>query len=310
MKKIIPMTYDVMFTEIFNNEKNISLLEEFIAFYMDIPLKEVKGNLKLLKRNLNKNNLKSSKKEVDLLLELNGKKYNIELNNKWNKNIKNRNVVYISHIHGEQLKRGFKDYNDIEESIQINLNNSDTEEEIISKYYFRNKKGEILSKKCRIDVINLVKGKNMSYTDDERKNYLIDWCKVFTSVTEEELEKSSKKVLSNKSALKLVDEVIRLSGDDEVMIEFDMNSKRDLELKSEYDEMILEFKEKEEQLKEREEELKEQEKKLKEQEKKLKEQEHNKQLEIVKKLLKNNVDINVIISSTGLSKEEINKIKI
>ena len=90
MKKIIPMTYDVMFTEIFNNEKNISLLEEFIAFYMDIPLKEVKGNLKLLKRNLNKNNLKSSKKEVDLLLELNGKKYNIELNNKWNKNIKNR----------------------------------------------------------------------------------------------------------------------------------------------------------------------------------------------------------------------------
>ena len=132
----------------------------------------------------------------------------------------------------------------------------------------------------------------MSYTDDERKNYLIDWCKVFTSVTEEELEKSSKKVLSNKSALKLVDEVIRLSGDDEVMIEFDMNSKRDLELKSEYDEMILEFKEKEEQLKEQ-----------------LKEQEHNKQLEIAKKLLKNNVDINVIISSTGLSKEEINKIK-
>ena len=135
MKKIIPMTYDVMFTEIFNNEKNISLLEEFIAFYIDIPLKEVKGNLKLLKRNLNKNNLKSSKKEVDLLLELNGKKYNIELNNKWNKNIKNRNVVYISHIHGEQLKRGFKDYNDIEESIQINLNNSDAEEEIKKEKY-------------------------------------------------------------------------------------------------------------------------------------------------------------------------------
>ena len=72
MKKIIPMTYDVML-KVFNNEKNISLLEEFIAFYMDIPLKEVKGNLKLLKRNLDKNNLKSSKKEVDLLLELNGK---------------------------------------------------------------------------------------------------------------------------------------------------------------------------------------------------------------------------------------------
>ena len=199
MKKIIPMTYDVML-KVFNNEKNISLLEEFIAFYMDIPLKEVKGNLKLLKRNLDKNNLKSSKK-----------------------------------------------------------------------------------------------------------------------------------VLSKKNASKLVDEVIRLSGDDEVMIEFDMNSKRDLELKSEYDEMVSMFKEKEEKLKEqlkkREEnlnkQLKEQlDKQLKEQlDKQLKEQlkhqktilkekEHNKQIEIAKNLLKNNVDINIITSSTGLSKEEINKIKV
>ena len=84
----------------------------------------------------------------------------------------------------------------------------------------------------------------MSYTNDEKK-HLIDWYKVFTSKTEEELEKSSKKVLSKKNTSKLVDEVIRLSRDYEVMIEFDMNSKRDLELKSEYDEMASMFKEKE-----------------------------------------------------------------
>ena len=75
--EIIPMTFDLMFTEIFNNEENIELLEEFIAYYMDIPLEDVKGNLKLLSRNLKKKNLKSSKKEVDLLLDLKGKKYNI-----------------------------------------------------------------------------------------------------------------------------------------------------------------------------------------------------------------------------------------
>ena len=39
----------------------------------------------------------------------------------------------------------------------------------------------------------------MSYTNDEKENYLIDWCKVFTSKTKEELEKSSKKVLSKKA---------------------------------------------------------------------------------------------------------------
>ena len=216
--EIIPMTYDLMFTEIFNNEKNIVLLEEFISFYMNIPIKEVTGNLKLLKRNLNKKNLKSSKKEVDLLLDLKGKKYNIELSNKWNQSIKDRNVVYISHIHSDQLTRGFSDYSEIEESIQINLNNFDSEDDIKTSYYYRDETGKILSKKCRIDVINLVKGKKMSYTGDERTDRLIEWCKVFTSITEEELKKSSKKVLSNKSASKLVSEVKRLSGDDCIMI--------------------------------------------------------------------------------------------
>ena len=172
--EIIPMTFDLMFTEIFNNEENIELLEEFIAYYMDIPLEDVKGNLKLLSRNLKKKNLKSSKKEVDLLLDLKGKKYNIELSNKWNQGIKDRNVVFLSNIHGEQLKRGFNDYSEIEETIQINLNNFDEEEEIKTSYYFTNERGEILSKKCRIDVINLEKGSKMSYTSDERINKLID----------------------------------------------------------------------------------------------------------------------------------------
>ena len=293
--EIIPMTYDLMFTEIFNNEKNIVLLEEFISFYMNIPIKEVTGNLKLLKRNLNKKNLKSSKKEVDLLLDLNGKKYNIELSNKWNQSIKDRNVVYISHIHSDQLTRGFSDYSEIEESIQINLNNFDSEDDIKTSYYYRDETGKILSKKCRIDVINLVKGKKMSYTGDERTDRLIDWCKVFTSITEEELKKSSKKVLSNKSASKLVSEVKRLSGDDCIMIEFDRNSKRDLELKSEYDEMVSNFQKKYQELD-----------KEKDKEKDI--QIKNKQLEIAKNLLNNNVDIDIIMSSTGLSKEEIEKL--
>ena len=301
--EIIPMTYDLMFTEIFNNEKNIVLLEEFISFYMNIPIKEVTGNLKLLKRNLNKKNLKSSKKEVDLLLDLNGKKYNIELSNKWNQSIKDRNVVYISHIHSDQLTRGFSDYSEIEESIQINLNNFDSEDDIKTSYYYRDETGKILSKKCRIDVINLVKGKKMSYTGDERTDRLIEWCKVFTSITEEELKKSSKKVLSNKSASKLVSEVKRLSGDDEIMIEFDRNSKRDLELKSEYDEMVLKMKEQEIKLKN------EYDEKLKEQLKQNDIQIKNKQIEIAKNLLNNNVDVEIIISSTGLSKEEIENLK-
>ena len=72
------------------------------------------------------------------------------------------------------------------------------------------------------------------------------------------------------------------------MIEFDMNSKRNLELKSEYDEMVSMFKEKEQ---------------------KLKEKEHNNQIEIAKNLLKLNLTTDNISLATGLTKEKINKLK-
>ena len=80
--QIIPLTFDYMFTEIFNDEDNICILEEFISFYLDIPLNEVRGNLKLLSRKLKMESKIESKKEVDLLLNLNGEKINIELNNR------------------------------------------------------------------------------------------------------------------------------------------------------------------------------------------------------------------------------------
>ena len=43
-----------MFTEIFNDEDNICILEEFVSSYLNIEFKEVRGNLKLLSRKLNR----------------------------------------------------------------------------------------------------------------------------------------------------------------------------------------------------------------------------------------------------------------
>ena len=52
--ELIPLNYDLAFTSIFNKEENIIILENFISTYLEIPLKEIKGNLKLLNRNLKK----------------------------------------------------------------------------------------------------------------------------------------------------------------------------------------------------------------------------------------------------------------
>ena len=39
-----------MFTEVFNNEKNINILENLLSVYLMIPLERIKGNVTLLSR--------------------------------------------------------------------------------------------------------------------------------------------------------------------------------------------------------------------------------------------------------------------
>ena len=44
MGEIIPLTFDIMFTEIFNSEEFIVILEEFISGYFNYSLNNVRGN--------------------------------------------------------------------------------------------------------------------------------------------------------------------------------------------------------------------------------------------------------------------------
>ena len=50
--ELIPLTFDDMFTEIFNKEENICILEELVSGLLEIPLNDVRGNLKLKSRRL------------------------------------------------------------------------------------------------------------------------------------------------------------------------------------------------------------------------------------------------------------------
>ena len=67
--EIIPLTDDDMFTEIFNNEQNLCIIEEFIASYFNYELEEVRGNIKILPRKLKRGKAKEKSKEIDLLLD-------------------------------------------------------------------------------------------------------------------------------------------------------------------------------------------------------------------------------------------------
>ena len=185
--EIIPLTFDPIFTNIFNNEENICILEDFISIYFDIPINEVIGNLKILSRKLNINNKLEASKEVDLLLSLSGVKINIELSNRCTIGVMERNLVYICGQHSKQLKVGDKNYQNIKDSIQICINNFNcNEQDAIESYYLMNKRGKIYSKKLRMDLINLEKIKNICYPISNKRFSLF---KIFTTNKKVELEK-------------------------------------------------------------------------------------------------------------------------
>lgn len=296
--ELIPLTFDIMFTEIFNNPDNICILEEFISNYLDIPLKEVSGNLKILSRRLKKEVRYDSRKEVDLLLNYKGKKINIEMSNNKSDGVINRNVVYLCKIHGNQLKVGDINYSKINSTIQIVFNNFNIGNELKTTWYLRNDEGQILTSKLRIDIINLVKGKDLCYTGSEKVDYLINWCKLLTTKDRENVKDISSQIMSHKSTDMLINNMNALSEEDEMVKLYTKLSRREME----YNTYIAEATE--------EGYNNGHEKGYNEGIKKGIEQGiEQKNNEIAKKMLDKSLDITTIEEITGLTKEEIMKLK-
>lgn len=206
---------------------------------------------------------------------------NIEMSNKKSPEMMDRNVVYVCAIHSKQMRYGKKDYTMIHKTLQINLNNySLGSDELKESYYLTTEKGKILTKKLQIDMVDMVKGREICYTDSENK--LARWCKVFTSTSEEELKEALGDDLMERGPKeKLVDEVTKLSSDEDAVILYTKLTRQELEQNT----YIAEAKQRgfEEGI---------------EQEK----------LKMAKKMLEQKFKIEIIKQITGLEKQQIEKL--
>lgn len=213
--EIIPLKYDFVFGTIFNNPKYIGILEIFLSMYLEYDIEDIKGNLKIMPRKLLIENKNDKQKEVDLILDYKGEKINIELNNTYSPGIKDRNIVYVCYIHGRQLKYGDNNYQEIERTIQINLNNSKGEE-IEENYCLLNlKNGKLLTEKLKIDIINLQTEENKCYTEREKELY--KWSRVLMASKKKELKDALKEIAMDLEDKKnLENEVDKLSQDEEI----------------------------------------------------------------------------------------------
>ena len=324
--KIIPLKFDYVFVSIFNNPKNIEILENFLSCYLAIPLNDIKGNLRLIPRDLELEGKRNKNKQVDLILDLNEDKINIELNNSFTDGIVERNIVYACNIHGRQLKYGDNTYSNISRLIQINFNVSKRckTDNLVEEYKIMSRDGIILSDKIRVDIINVHKSKKKCYTLREEK--LARWCKLLLAETKIDFEKTlGDDLMEEKARDTLVSEVDKYSKDEDVAALYSAYTKEELERNT-----VLEDEKKEARKLGREIGLKEGIKEgrkegIKEGRKEgikegriegikegriegIKEGRIEEKRNIANSMLKNGLDISLISKLTGLTEEEISQI--
>lgn len=188
--------------------------------------------------------------------------------------------MFACNVHSRQLKYGDNNYSHINKTIQIKLNNFKCNNQIKEKYLFRNNKGRVLSEKLEIIIIDMVFDKKLCYTKNELD--LAKWCDVLKATSLEKLRKECESIMDGESKSKLVDETNIYSSDEEVVALYSAYTKGELERNT--------------LLKEAE-------------EKGITQGIHQEKIEIARNLLKQKVDIDIIINATGLTKEELEKLK-
>ena len=219
--KIIPLKRDFMFSDVFNDPNNIDILEAFIASYFDLTLEEVKGKIKVKPRRLSLDNKIEANSEVDLYLEMNGEKVNIEISTKIDQGIIDRNIIFLSKIHSKSLGHGDGTYLNIRKTIQINLVDQNlNQDNLIETYYLRNSKGDILSEKFQIDYVDMTKAKEMCYNEGSREERIRQWCEILTTNDKETFQTKLKetKIMTKVTKEKLKNNVEKLSENEDYII--------------------------------------------------------------------------------------------
>ena len=276
----IPIVSDSMFKTMINNESRMEYICYLIASIFNEDYNEVLKNTKFIKNNIDKYKNEESNKTVDLLCKIKGKILNVEVNNNTSKSSLERNLGYMFSLYSANMKRGHK-YN-FNEVIQININNFRFKgrKDVLEECYITNinhipkdiNDFQIYSNKIRIINIYLPNIRKKDY------NKLKLYEKLLLIFNE-----NDNQLLKN------------LSKGDEIMEKYVKESKE----ASEQDEVIGMY-----------------DKELHDEKLRLAENDEYREKgfkegikETALKLLQKNIDLNIISECTGISLEELKKLK-
>jgi len=138
---------DIMFKTMLQNNSRLKYSARFISYYLDIEEDELLKSIKLVKNELDKKKKDEKGERCDYVAEVNGTTINIEVNNNEKKEVMERNMEYAHRLYSKDVKIGNKEaYRQV---IQINLNNFAFmgNDKIVDVYYMQNSEGIKLNNK-------------------------------------------------------------------------------------------------------------------------------------------------------------------
>ena len=275
---LISMLFDPYYRSIIGSDEGMPLVELIVAVVMDKSLKEIKGNVKHLSKELLKKKRKDMDNHVDVLLDYKEDKIIVEMNSK--KIMINRNYVYLFKVASGTLKVGDTTYKNIRNSVLINFNKlNDPKKNFIDIGYLKNQDGEIMTKTLKVININIAKAFDKSYTYlNEFEENIAKICRIFKATCSSDLKKEIESFMSKEEAKNFINKAKELSSDDEMVYMFDQENMQEMIRNTELEEAIEKGSQ-------------------------------EKALENAKNALKLGLDIKTISKITGLSVEEIEKLK-
>lgn len=326
-KRVIPATFDPVFKSLLTNENNRGYLEDLISYVTKILKEIISKNMVVVNNQLPIEKYNNKQMNTDILVEIERNVINLEMNAQKEIGIFEKNAAYYQKLMVEQYKRS-ADYRNIKRVIQINFNDFKyfSDEDIIIKFQMTSENGLYIDPIYgEVYHVNLAILKKLWYNEGKKQS-LNDFDLKLLMLCASGRETLDELAARDESLMNVKKNIEELSDDEDIIGLYDVKKAAEWEkncTKAYFEELEKDIKKYEEDVKKHEKDVKKREENIRKQQQEIEKQKENirkqeeetrkkeldqekkQKLEMAKNLLKENIDIDIILKVTSLNKEDI-----
>ena len=216
---MFPLVWDIMFNQMFISNDTLPLIEYIVSIIENVDIKDIKGKVKLLPKDLPQHSIIDASSKSDLLLSYQHKKKEtrciLEMNSSRIMVIRNAFYAYkivLDFDFTEALEDG--KYKKIFDTIVVNLNSyHHASMGLVERSKFRNDFGKITEDSIEIINVNIDKALNKRYTylNNQEENWA-KICRILSTCNIKVFERELSEIMSKEKAKKILRKELEKDG--------------------------------------------------------------------------------------------------